>query len=363
MRSWLPAAALVCVAIVPAFTQTPNAARLHAVVAQAHRRGDFDGVVVITQHGKPVYEAALGLADRAKRTPMRSSTTFRLASLTKQVTAVLVMQQVEAGRVRLSQPVGELLPSLSATSGRVTVQQLLQHISGLPNPTSGPEDVVPPFYLKKSVDENYLQQTAQGFCSGTPVRAPDEKFEYNNCDYMVLGAMLEKVTGKRYADLLKERITGPLGLNSWGMFQGDGTKPIVARGYGSDGKTDLPQNPATYASAGGLYGNALDVAKWDTALLAHTLLSAQSTATMFHGDNNLGGEALSSWSYDVPGTSPAVHLWERQGDIGGTRLLNLILPDQEASIVIIANTEKADLFNTYSRKGLGYDLVKAFTGQ
>lgn len=360
---WMWALLLCGSALCGAAAQEWNATAAMQAVDAAHARGDFDGVVVISQHGKVLMTKAVGMADRAKRTPLRTASVFRLASLTKQVTALLVMQQVAAGKLRLDEPAAEVFPGLSATAGRVTVGQLLQHISGLPNPSTGPEDVVPPFYLRRDVNTKYLRETATGFCSGTPVRPPDEKFEYNNCDYIVLGAMLEQVTGMPYAQLVAAKITRPLGLKSWGIFNGDGATPKTVASYGADGKVDLPQNPATYGSAGALYGNALDVAKWNNALLNHTLLDEAATAQMFHGERNLGGEALGSWSYDLPGTAPAVHLVERQGDIGATRLLNLLLPAQDGSIVILANTERADLFNTYSQKGLGFAIVKALTKQ
>ncbi len=350
-----------CFALECLSAQTLHVDSAAKVVQTAHAKGTFNGVVIVSEHGKNVLELALGDADRTARLPVRTATVFRLASLTKQVTSLLVMQQVAAGRLRLDEQVSEVLPSLSPTTGRVTVEQLLQHVSGLPNPSEG--DGIPAFYKMGNVAGNYNTVTARGFCSGKPLRDPDTKFEYNNCDYIVLGALLEKVTGRPYAQLVLENVTRPLGLKSWGTFTGSGTTPATARAYNEDGKPDESQNPATYGAAGALYGDALDVARWDTALLTHKLLPREQTDRMFHGENNLGGEALGSWSYDLPGTKPALHLIERQGDIGSTRLLNLLLPELDASVVIIANTERADLFNTYSKQGLGYDLVKALTGR
>ena len=361
MLRWL--CVLLCMGSIAAPAQSLDGNAISSAVAAEHAGGRFDGVVVVTQHGKVLRALAVGEADREAHTPMRTDTVFRLASLTKQVTSLLVMQQVVAGTLRLDQPAGQILPQLSATTGKVTVRQLLQHISGLPNPSDGPDGTIPAFYTAASTVPEYNTTTATSFCSGEPKRAPDESFEYNNCDYIVLGALLEKVTGKRYDRLMVDGIAGPAGLKSWGVFTGDGRRPVTAKAYAANGAADLPQNPATYGAAGALYGNALDVSRWDDALLHHTLLPARETDIMFHGERNLGGEALGSWSYDLPGTSPAVHLVERQGDIGSTHLLNLLLPDFDASIVILANTEAADLFNTYSKQGFGYALVKAATGR
>ena len=363
IRFPLPAALLLCFALPCLSAQALHLEEARKVVRAAAAKGTFSGVVVIAQGGKVLLSEAFGSADRATGRPMRVDTVFRLASLTKQVTSLLVMQQVDAGKLRLDEPAGEVLPALPSGAARVTVQQLLQHISGLPNPGEGLDGVTPPFYNTVGIAADYHQKTASGFCAGKPVRDPDTKFEYNNCDYIVLGAMLEKVTGMTYAQLVANRITQPLHLSSWGIFTGDGASPMAALAYTEAGVADEPQNPATYGAAGALYGNALDVAKWDAALLSHALLPAKQTEVMFHGERNLGGEAFGSWSYDLPGTSPAVHLVERQGNIGATRLLNLLLPDFDGCIVILENTDKADLFNTYSKQGLGYELVKAATGR
>lgn len=334
-----------------------------AVIDSAHSRGEFDGVVVISKHGTVLLSEARGPADREKKVLASPQTVFRLASVTKQLTALLVMQQVEAGRITLDDRAGKIMPSLPDSAGRVTVRQLLQHVSGLANPSDGPEDAVPPFYLRADAHAGDSTATAKGFCSANPKREPGGKFEYNNCDYIVLGALLETLSGKTYGELVSQQVIKPLGLKSWGLFTGNATDASgIAKGYQANGAVDLPQNPATYGAAGGLFGNALDLAKWDEALLHHKLLGAAATDIMFHADPKLYGEALGSWEYNLPGSKPPVRIVERQGDMGSTLLLNLLFPGEDGSIVIIANTEKADLFNTYSSKGLGFALASAVFG-
>ena len=341
-------------------TEEPLSSTLYSVVQGAHASGKFDGVVVVSKQGKVVYSKAVGFADRLQAVPMREDTVFRLASQTKQITALLIMQEVEAKHLALNERAQDVLPTLASSTGRVTVRQPLQHVSGLPNPSDAPDNVVPPFYVRSGLDVASNTKSAVGFCSGAAKREPGLQFEYNNCDYIVLGALLEKLTGKSYATLIQERVSGPLGLQSWGIFSPDlAAAPTVAIGYGVDGKVELPQNVATYGAAGALYGNALDLAKWDEALLTYKLLPMSASKVMFTADPKLYGEALGSWAYDAKGMNGPVRVVERQGEIGGTRLLNNLLPDQHASIVIIANTESADLFNTYSKQGLGYEVLKA----
>ena len=94
-------------------------------------------------------------------------------------------------------------------------------------------------------------------------------------------------------------------------------------------------------------------------MITYKLLPEAATREMFTADPKLYGEALGSWSYEAEGQIGPVRIVERQGEIGGTRLLNNLLPDLSTSIIVISNTKRADLFNTYSKKGLGYDLLKA----
>ena len=339
-------------------------AQISGAAQTAHDAGNFDGVVVLSQNGKVVEAAGFGLADRGAKTPNRPDTLFRLASLTKQVTALLVMQEVTAGRFTLDQKAGTVLSSLPPAFSHVTVRQLLQHVSGLPNPSDGPDTVVPPFYIRTAADTPSLTKGSLSFCYGTAKRAAGGKFEYNNCDYIVLGALLEAATGKTYEQLVRERVIQPLDLKSWGLFPADPKRaPLTARAYKESGAEDDPQNPATYGAAGGLYGNALDLATWNDAVLTHKLLSAEVTDTMFRPDPKLYGEALGSWAYDLSFHQEAVHIVERQGDIGSTQLLTLLLPQKNGSVVIIANTDNADLFNTYSKKGLGYQILEAWFGK
>ncbi len=350
---------LILISAVSVFSQSNQA--VEKVVSLAHAKGNFDGVVILSQNGKPTSVIAAGYSNRATKTPNKPDTVFRLASLTKQITALLIMQQVSGGKIQLDAIAGGFLKTLPAASARVTVRQLLQHVSGLPNPSDGPDNAVPAFYLRQSPDAANMTETALGFCSGTPKREPGTKFEYNNCDYIILGALLESLAGKTYSEIVGERVIQPLGLKSWGIFTGDAKlDPVTALGYQEDGMQESPQNVSTYGSSGALYGNALDVVKWNEALLSHRLLSAEATQAMFRADPKLYGEALGSWAYDLPLTKPPLHVVERQGDIGSTRLLNLLLPEKNASLIIIANTDRADLFNTYSQKGLGYEVLKAW---
>ena len=221
------------------------------VFAAAHRAGNFDGVAVMTVDGETVMTYAVGFSDRQAKTPIQPETVFRLGSLTKQVTALLVMQQVDAGRIQLEQKAGSIMKSLPEASGRVTIRQLLSHVSGLRNPSDGPDNKVPDFYLRTDPSAEDMKKSALGFCSGKPKREPGGQFEYNNCDYILLGALLESLSGKSYAELVSEHVIQPLDLKSWVVAPSDPKRgPATAVAYQADGSVDAPQNPATYGAAG-----------------------------------------------------------------------------------------------------------------
>ena len=113
---------------------------------EAHAKGDFDGAVIISEGGKVVFNVSVGVAPQ---------TVFRLASLTKQVTSLLIMQEVTAGHITLDQKAGEGLPNVS-------IRQLLQHISGLPNPSDGPDNVIPAYYLRTGASAADITANAKG---------------------------------------------------------------------------------------------------------------------------------------------------------------------------------------------------------
>ena len=140
-----------------------DATNATVAITAAHDAGDFDGVVVVSQNGKVILQTAVGFADRSAGVPNRVDTVFPLASLTKQVTALLIMQQVSLRKTSLEQPASRYLPELKPAVGRVTVRQLLQHVSGLPNPSDGPENQIPAFYKRTGAAAADVTKTALGF--------------------------------------------------------------------------------------------------------------------------------------------------------------------------------------------------------
>lgn len=274
------------------------------------------------------------------------------ASVTKQVMAVLTMQQVDRGRLSLDAPAVRYLPQLAKGAPSPTIRQLLQHRAGLRNPEDTPKDAEGwPAWFTASDD-------ALGWCL-TGRTAPGGDWRYNNCDTLVLGAVLEKVTGRSVPALFAERIARPLKLEATGF-----ASRIERRNSGlpDTAVAITPQERAILArfgAAGGLVGTPLDLLAIDRALMAGTLLSPAARESMWAGDPKLGYMALAQWSFDAPlkGCAAPVRLIERRGGIGRFQVRNILLPAQGKVLMLFTADGDFDFGEIWQGKGLSHDLL------
>lgn len=354
--------------------ETGRVPALAAVVAAYHQRGAFDGVVLVAHGDTVLYAEAVGMANRATRQPHVLSARFPIASISKQFTAMLVMQQVARRTMRLDQPIGELMPPLRrAPSGRVTVRQLLLHSAGLPNldgvlPLTGLAGDVAGFYTLPDAMARNPRAVVQRFV----VRAvPDssvqgKQFAYNNLDYIVLAAALEAVTGLSYATLLQQNILSPLAMRESGLVDVRnrirGEAPPAA--YDSVRGAVVPRTEwrlANYGAAGAMYSSVRDLLRWNNALLSSRLLDSVSTKQLFTPDPALGFVAPGSFVYALPGTdASALPVIDREGSIGGYQLDNLIIPQASGpgySIIIFGNLSWSPIGGAYRGQGLAAELA------
>ncbi len=337
----------------PGATAASPVSAATAGLAGAAERAGMPGTVLLGTAGNHIEVASFN------RSAAFTGKIWRWASVTKQVVAVLVMQEVEKGRVDLDAPATRYLPGVPLPGGdAVTVRRLLNHTSGLYDPNSGPAgpDGTPLAYLRsrtpapKGLDPQCLKPSG---------RAPGEGFVYNNCDYVVLGAMLEAVTHKSFATLIRERIAKPLDLKSLRVLKPGDKDDIVA--VDEKGATDITADPGRYGSAANLAGTADDLLKFDRALIDGKLLGNAATAEMWKGDPKLGYGALGQWSYPVKlkGCATAQHIVERRGGVGNVQIRNLIAPERGIAIVAFAASTVPDFGEPWQGKGLTWELLSA----
>ncbi len=346
VRALLAAALLALTAAAP----TPA---LAPVIDAAVAKG-FEGVVLAGDANSVTFERAMGFSDRSTKRPHRVSDRWPIASVTKQIVATLVMQEVDAGRLRLDETLADALPAFHGpTAAQVTLRQLLQHVSGLPDPSATAQDTdgVEAFY-RAPFDPN----AATSFCAAASAVPPPSKFLYNNCDFLVLGAVLERSSGQPLPRMIADRLKLPLTLPTDQL--GFRTPQV---GY-LDATKPAPQiRLATFGASGALIGRPRDLLAFDRALLAGKLLSPGARATLWEGNPRLGYEALGQWSFRtrLAGCAMPVQLIERRGDIAGIQVRNLIAPQSGRILIVFTNRADVDFGELWQGKGLGYDLASA----
>lgn len=351
MKSVAAAVALFAGAGAAAAQPAPSldSARLRAVIQAAKFSGDIAAATetMTFRH-----------AGKLDARPPRAGDAhlWRWASVTKQVVAVLVMQEVAAGRVALDAPISRYLPAFrGANASRITVRQLLQHQSGLPDPSAGATgDEVPAFYRR---DFTGSRDPLTGFCAGTPRAEPGGQWSYNNCDYILLGAMLEAVTGKPWSQLVQERIAKPLKLRTLSAFP---TRRWVRPGN-VRGAREPEFDHATFGASAALYGSIGDMIAFDRALVDGKLLPPDARATMWEGNPKLGYMALGQWVFParLAGCAEPVNLVERRGAVGGIQVRNFIAPDRKAAVAILSDQAEFDFGEIWQGKGFSHDLLSA----
>jgi CubicO group peptidase (beta-lactamase class C family) len=360
-------AAVQALAAAP-MAQAPSQTRLDARVESEHAGGRFDGVVLVGRGEAVTYQRAIGWADRAQKQPHRVDEVWRWASVSKQVTALLVMQQVEAGRLTLDTTLDKLLPAFaSPQAAGIHVRQLLQHTTGLPNPNdtlpaSAPTDTTPPYYTARFDDDAGPVRAGLAYCAGKPLAPPGGRFAYNNCDTLVLQAVLEKLTGMPYARLLAQAVAAPLKLETLALFPADGVdRAQTPVGYLDAERPEPFFNAASLGAGGALQGTARELWQLDRALMTYRLLGEAATRTMWAGDPKLGYVALGAWGFParLAGCTGPVALVERRGQVGGVQVRNLLAPALGMALVVFSNTAQTEFGEIWQGKGLTFDLASA----
>ena len=333
----IPGALLIVLLILFA-TPAAYAVTLDQLVrAYAERRG-FSGVVLVARDGRPLYQGAFGQAHPSWKTPLRSDAVFRIGSLSKPMTATLVMRLAETGRIDLDGTVGRYLPALYAGSaaGDITVRQLLSHTSGL---ADIPPRYTDPFWLRDARRQYTPTEFAREWIPGQLSSAPGS-FRYNNNGYYLLGLIVEAATGQSYAENLKQHVLDPAGMRATGVFDGRTVLPKLTQGTvrTDEGERELPQfiDPSVSYAAAGLYSTAQDLLRFDTALTAGRLLGQAAQREMFtdRGKGYGYGWNVEDWAVR-PGTSlPVV---QHTGSVPGYQSMLVRSLSDRVTIIILDN--------------------------
>ncbi|HQQ94999.1 MAG TPA: serine hydrolase [Bacteroidia bacterium] len=319
----------------------------------------YSGSVLVSEHGKVIYKKAFGMANYEWDIPNQTDTKFRLASVSKQFTAMLILQMVQEGKLDLHVPIITYLPDYPKSQGqKITLHHLLSHSSGIPNFTSFET------YRSKVMRNPFTPAELVRQFDTLPLQfEPGQRFDYSNSGYVLLGYIIEKVSGKSYEQNLRDRIFGPLHMNNSGVDHNDALIPKRATGYDNSG---IGLSNAGFIdmsvpfSAGALYSTVEDMYLWDQALLGTTLLSDQYKQLMlkdyFKGKQGAYGYGWGVRSLNSIRQNRKTLLTEHSGGINGFNTFISRIPEDKFMVVLLSNVNGAALGDiSYSIRAIVYD--------
>ena len=346
------AAFFFLIALIPAAAQV-STSQIDAIFAPLKSTNAPGAAVLVIRNGKPVFRQGYGATDLRTHHPIDATTNFRLASFTKQFTAMCIMLLVHDGKLHYDDHLTDIFPEFLAYGKAITIRNLLNHTSGLPDyeeilmkqyPDTPPEKI--PQILDAGVLKLLEQQTAGKF-------PPGSKWEYSNSGYATLAMIVEKVSGKLFGQFLHDRIFAPLKMTNTLAYE-KGKNEVPNRAYGHTKEKDVwretDQSPTSAVLGdGGIYSSLDDLAKWDRALREHTLLSAAEMQPALIPVQPTGGPATFDngapvsygfgWFLDPYKGHKRMH---HDGSTIGFRTTIQRFTDDNLTIIILANWNDAD---------------------
>lgn len=287
----------------------------------------FNGSVAIAKKGDIIYRKSVGFIDFKSKTPVEANSQFRIGSVTKTFTAVLIMKAVEEGKLRLDQTLSDFFPDIP-NAEQITVEMLLRHRSGLMEPSAHPE------LFKLRYQSLSRDKIIQMLNDSKSEFEPNEKTSYNNTGYILLTFILEDISNKTFAELLKEQITDPLGLKNTYYRENQFVlnNKIKSYRYTKDGYwKELSKTDASVTlGAGAMISTASDLVVFIHALFNKKLVSEES---FDHMKNLIKRYGLGLTNREYSGITGLGHA----GRIDGHNALVLYFEDSGISYALVSN--------------------------
>jgi CubicO group peptidase (beta-lactamase class C family) len=317
--------------VVPAIGQDA-ASKLDEYLNSITKDRLFSGAVLVAQNGKILLSKGYGMANIELDVPNTAQTRFRLGSITKQFTAASILLLQEQGKLSVSDSVCKYIADCPAAWQPVTVHHLLNHSGGVPNFTSFPD------YQKTMMIPSPIESTIARFKDRPLTFTPGEKMSYSNSGYILLGAVIEKVSGQSYADFLRARILDPLKMNATGYDRSDVIIKGRAAGYSDKGANWVNAAHIDMSiphAAGAMYSTVEDLYIWDQALYTDKLLNAKSKESMFT-------PGLNNYGYGFGITTPNNRkMISHGGGIDGFATHIARYPDDRVTVIVLSNLEQS----------------------
>lgn len=318
--------------------------QLAKIMKTYHHYNMFDGAVLVAENGKIIYKGAFGLANREWNIPNTTDTKFRIGSISKPFTATLLLILVQKGLVSLDKTIEDYLPAFkNKPAAKVTIRQLLNHTSGIPN-----YDIIKDFFPRISRQSFTREEYVKIYCDSALAFEPGTRYMYSSWGYFTLGYIIEKVTGKSYEQAMKDEIFSKLKMQHSGSYLHTQIVPKRASGYdygfGNYVSADFRDQSNTMGT-GDIYTTVEDLFKFHLALTGNTLLNKELSKEMFTPGMRPArygyGWFNQNFRYTTTDSITAnYHLGSTEGFIG----FMIRIPETNSMAVILCNSAPTDFF-------------------
>jgi D-alanyl-D-alanine carboxypeptidase len=319
------------------FAAATSASAIDAVITKQLEEQHVAGAAVgVYQDGALIDLKTFGLRDVAKKLPVDADTRFEIGSVTKQFTAAAILQLQEQGKLSIDDRLAKYLPTFPHTN-EVTLRQLLNQISGLPDYTDLPDIATAMSTIPDATDKIVAY-------ASKPLRfPPGTKWEYSNTNYWVLGKVIATVSGMSYEDYIREHIFKPAGMTHSGFVSDESTMDDFAIPYWHGPKNDEPAQPAPTmfeswpAGAGAIVSTIGDLAAWDAALASGKIVSPAGYALMSSPGKLANGKPTDyGMGLAIDKHDGHARIWHNGGTVGSLTE-NATYPDDHLDIVVLEN--------------------------
>jgi CubicO group peptidase (beta-lactamase class C family) len=327
----------------PVFTQDKKT-RLSKIMKTYHEYNMFDGAVLVAENGKIIYQDAFGLANREWNIPNQTDTKFMIGSVSKPLTAVLMLIQVQKGLINLDSAIEDYLPEFkNKPAAKVKIRQLLNHTSGIPN-----YDIINDFFPRISRQHFTREDYLKVFIDSSLAFPPGTHYAYSSWGYFTLGYIMERVTKKSYSELMSDDIFKKLKMDNSGSYYHTRIVQNRATGYdysfGGYTSSDFRDQSNTMGT-GDIYSTVGDLFKFHMALGDNTLLNKDLTKEMFEPGIELPqygfGWFNKQFKYtETDSIASNFHLGMTEGFISFFRRI----PSTQSLVVILCNSSPTDFF-------------------
>ncbi len=311
-------------------------AKFDQMLTEKFKSNETGATALISKKGQIIYKKAFGMANLELNVPMQTENVFRIGSISKQFTAVAILQLMEQGKLSLQDDITKFIPDYPTHGHKITIEHLLTHTSGIQSYTNMIE-FAPISRLDKKPEE--LIQ----FFKNQPMEfAPGTKWNYNNSGYFLLGYIIEKVSGKTYPEYIEENIFKALGMHN--SYYGSDSKIIKNRAaaYGKDNKGFVNAEPLSMTlpyAAGSLQSTVEDLYKWNQAVHTYKLVKKETLDKAFTPYVLTDGKKTDygyGWGIDNIQGSTAI---QHGGGIPGFLTMGIYLPKEDVFVAVFSNCD------------------------